>query len=95
MIGEDVCLYLTNRPPQSNQLRVNITYDSYVKLLNVKLIEVMIRQVFKPKNKVLCVFPMVNVSIVPHAEFGRNDHQEDALHFTLRSHLLRMSFENR
>lgn len=43
MIGEDVCLYLTNRPPQSNQLRVNISYDSFVKLLNVKLIEVMIR----------------------------------------------------
>ena len=25
-----------------------------------------------------CVFPMVIVSILPHAEFGANDHREDA-----------------
>ena len=29
-----------------------------------------------------CVFPMVVVSIQPHAEFGQNDHREDALYFT-------------
>ena len=33
------------------------------------------------QNKVGCVFPMVVVSIPPHAEFGPNDHQEDAHHF--------------
>ena len=27
------------------------------------------------------VFPMVVVSILPHAEFGPNDHREDAPHF--------------
>ena len=32
-------------------------------------------------GKVGCVFPMVIVSIVPHAEFGPNDHREDASHF--------------
>ena len=32
--------------------------------------------------KVGRVFPMVVVSIQPHAEFGRNDHREDAPHFT-------------
>ena len=31
--------------------------------------------------KVGCVFPMVVVSILPHAEIGPNDHREDALHF--------------
>ena len=33
-------------------------------------------------SKVGCVFPMVVVSILPHAEFGPNDHREDAPHFT-------------
>ena len=32
--------------------------------------------------KVGCVFPMVVVSILPHAEFGQNDHREDAPHFS-------------
>ena len=36
----------------------------------------------KLKDKVRCVFPMVIVSILPHAEFGSNDHREDAPHFT-------------
>ena len=36
--------------------------------------------------KVGCVFPMVVVSILPHAEFGPNDHREDAPHFTLWNH---------
>ena len=31
--------------------------------------------------KVGRVFPMVVVSILPHAEFGPNDHREDAPHF--------------
>ena len=31
--------------------------------------------------KVGCVFPMVIVSILPHAVFRRNDHRKDAPHF--------------
>ena len=31
-------------------------------------------------NKVECVFPMVVVSVLPHAEFGPYDHREDAPH---------------
>ena len=27
-----------------------------------------------------CVIPLVDVSILPHAEFGPNDHREDAPH---------------
>ena len=34
-----------------------------------------------PIAKVGCVFPMVVVSLLPHAEFGPNDHLEDATHF--------------
>ena len=33
-------------------------------------------------DKVGCIFPMVVVSILPQAEFGPNDHQEDAPYFT-------------
>ena len=33
--------------------------------------------------KVGCLFPMVVVSILPHADFGPNDHRDDALHFTM------------
>ena len=36
-------------------------------------------------NKVGCVFSMIFVSILPHAEFGPNDHQENAYHFTVKS----------
>ena len=32
--------------------------------------------------KVGCVFPMVVVSILPHAKFGPRDHREHAPHFT-------------
>ena len=32
-------------------------------------------------SKVGCVFPMVVVSILPHAEFGQNDHREHTPHF--------------
>jgi len=40
------------------------------------------------KNKVGCVFPMFVVSILPHAEFGSNDHREDAPHFIISVFLL-------
>ena len=33
------------------------------------------------KIKVGCIFPIVVVSILIRAEFGRNDHREDASHF--------------
>ena len=33
-------------------------------------------------SKVGCVFLMVVVSMLPHAEIGRNDHPEGAPHFT-------------
>ena len=32
-------------------------------------------------SKMGCVFPMAGVSILPHTEFGPNDHREDGLHF--------------
>ena len=35
-------------------------------------------------NKVGCVFSMVVNSILPHAEFGRNDHREDVPHYKIR-----------
>ena len=34
-----------------------------------------------PAFKVGCIFPMVVVYLLPQAEFGRNDHREDAPHF--------------
>ena len=37
---------------------------------------------FKISYKVGCVFPMVIFSILPHAEFGPNDYQEDTPHFS-------------
>ena len=32
-------------------------------------------------SKVWCVFPMIVVSLLPHADNGRNDHRENAFHF--------------
>ena len=37
------------------------------------------------KNKVRCVFFMVAVYILPHVEFGRNDHREDVPHFIFQN----------
>ena len=34
-------------------------------------------------SKLRCVFPMVILSILPHAEFGWNDHRESAPHFII------------
>ena len=39
-------------------------------------------QQFDNSYKVGRIFPMVVVSIRPYAEFGPNDHREDAPHFT-------------
>ena len=35
------------------------------------------------QSKVGCFFPMVAVSLLPHAEFGLNDHRKDAPHFII------------
>ena len=32
-------------------------------------------------SKVGCVFPMIVVSLLLHADYGRNDHRENAFHF--------------
>ena len=37
----------------------------------------------------VCVFPMVIDSILPHVDFGPNDHREDAFHFRM---ILRKTF---
>jgi len=34
------------------------------------------------RSKVGYVFPMVVISILSHAEFGQNDHREDASYFS-------------
>ena len=58
----------------------------------IKTIEVSSNHIWTPRNaifntstltsnKVACVFSKVVDSILPHAEFGSNDHQEDALNF--------------
>ena len=39
--------------------------------------------------KVGCVFPMVNVSILPQARFGPSDPREDAPHFTISPYLIK------
>ena len=39
-------------------------------------------------NKVECVFPIVVDSMLPHAEFGPNDHRKDAPRFTTRNILI-------
>ena len=41
-------------------------------------------------TKVGCVFPMVVIPILPQAEFGPNDHREDAPHFILRCLKMRL-----
>ena len=39
-------------------------------------------------STVECVFPMVVVPKLPRAGFGRNDHQNDAPHFTVKSRMI-------
>ena len=51
-------------------------------LLLMLLMERMLSgKIFGSEYKVRCVFLMIGVSILLHAEIGRNDHREDALHF--------------
>ena len=51
-------------------------------LENYPLLKIEMRKVNK-FIKVGCAFPIVIGTIVPHAEFGPNDHPEDALHFII------------
>ena len=53
--------------------------------LNASTVHYIINQVIyiAQFNNLGCVFPMAIVSILPPAEFGWNDHQEDALHFKI------------
>ena len=51
----------------------SFSQDGYLKIVRIN------------GNKVGCVFPMVVFSILQHAEFGPNDHREDASHFNLCS----------
>ena len=51
----------------------------YLKDINDHLPEV--EELKEGLNKVGCVFQVIVVSILLHAEFGRNDHRGDALKF--------------
>ena len=42
----------------------------------------LLETIFWGKDKVERVVPIVVHSILPHADFGPNNHQEDATHFT-------------
>ena len=64
-------------PLNAKHLDIHPNYD----LNNLKL-----------DRKVGCVFPMVAVSIPPHAEFGPNDHREDAPHFNITKIIFRGDF---
>ena len=48
--------------------------------------ELVKKQFYKARDiiKAGCVFPMVVVHILPHAEFGPNDYGEDVPHFTVK-----------
>ena len=43
-------------------------------------------------HKVGCIFPIVIVPILPHTEFGPNDHRNDALHFSFRCDFMNFVF---
>ena len=43
---------------------------------------------YQKAYKLQCVFPIVVVSVLPHADFGRNDHREDVPHFNIKQSLL-------
>ena len=41
-------------------------------------------------HKVGCVFPMITVSILPHGQFGPNNHREDVSHVSLQGLTIRV-----
>ena len=63
---------------------IDIQYDELSILLILKIYYFHRTKCYLAGTKVECVFPMVAVTILPHAEFGPNDHREDVPHFTSR-----------
>ena len=59
-----------------------VEYSEYFKMTFAKILDSGSKLALKlPKDiNVGLVFPMVMISILHHAEFGRNDHRKDALH---------------
>ena len=60
-----------------NFIEPNINYQHYFSTI----FQVWSTSVWSFKCKVECVVPVVVVSLLPHAEFGRNDHRVEAPHF--------------
>jgi len=63
-------------------------FDGFIAKGNNNFIEIILNGQGKfcfitVQYKVGYVFLMVDVAILPHVEFGRNDHREDAPHFIL------------
>ena len=57
----------------------NVIEHSIMEHILMQAIQIFVKSV----SKVGCVFPMIVVSILPHAEFGPNDQWEDAAHFKM------------
>ena len=61
------------------EINQRIRFNNILQKLEIGKLAVQVKIDFKTEmfhNKVGCVFPMVVVSIQPHAEFGPNDHRE-------------------
>ena len=56
------------------------SWSGLVQFLNIFLLLVFVGKSLQRKG---CVISMVVVSLLPHAEFGRNGHRDDASHFTI------------
>ena len=64
-----------------NQKQIAESFSKAIRLVWSEYEAEQIHQQVWFMSKVGCVFPMVIASILPHAEFGPNDHREDAPHF--------------
>ena len=78
--------HLDSEKKETNRAKIKFTQAK--KDQDVKELKVNIKPIIRfqagleiKKNKVGCVIPMAIVSLSPHADFGPNDHWEDALHF--------------
>ena len=60
-----------------NSLSLSRIHDQYTIFIMNSLLSIVLKH-----YKVECVLPMVAISLLPHAEIGRNDHREDALPFS-------------
>jgi len=59
-------------------------HNSAVTNQNAKRSEILYFPMKSLQSGVFKVFPLAAVYIPPYAEFGRNDHREDAPHFTMK-----------